>query len=176
MISQYSCSLFSSKQGGESERDMRTPVLVFIPLNWELAFSGMVCADAAFCIVLAGVRASLQKDGMLSVREGVSERTQTPAKSEPARPLVSAPAPACRSARGNASSLKTSVLLRNKSYMIHARAVSPEEGNSLRRECGGDGRSCLSTSTVDAASGVSAMVGGQSEGFVHVVFIQQVWP
>jgi len=62
--------------------------------------------------------------------------------------------------------------------MIHARAVSPEEGNSLkhlRREWGGDERSCLSRCTVDAASGRSAMVGGQSEGFVHVVFMQQVW-
>lgn len=138
----------------------------------------MVHADAAICIVLAGVRALLPNDGMLSVR-GVSGRTLTPAKSEPARLLVSAPALACCSSRGNASSLKTSVLLRNKDYMICARAVSPEEGNSLkwlRREWGGDGRSCLSTSTVDAASGISAMVGGQSEGFVHVVFLQHVWP
>lgn len=138
----------------------------------------MVHADAAIYIVLAGVRALLWKDGTLSVR-GVSERTQTLAKSELARSLVSASPPACRSARGNASSLKTSVLLRNRSYVFCARAVSPEEGNSLkwlRREWGGNGRSCLSTSTVDAASGVSAMVGGQREGFVHVVFTQQVWP
>lgn len=129
--------------------------------------------------MLAGVRASLQKGGMLSVREGVSERTQTPAKLELARPLVSAPAPACHSARGNASSLKTSVLLKKESYVIRARAVSPEEGNSLkwlRRKWGGDGRTYQSTSTVDAASGVSAMVGGQSEGFERVVFPQQVWP
>lgn len=92
----------------------------------------MVHADAAICIALAGVRASLPKDGTLSVREGVSERTQISAKSEPDRPLVSAPAHACCSARGNASSLKTSCLLRNKSEMICARAVSPEEGNSLK--------------------------------------------
>lgn len=92
---------------------------------------------------------------------------------------MSAPAPACRSARGNASSLKTSGLLQNKSYRIHVRAVSPEEGNSLkwvRREWGEDGRSCLSTSTVDAASGISALVGGQIKGFGHVVCMQQVWP
>lgn len=47
----------------------------FSPLNWELVFSGMVCADTAICILLGGVRALLQKDGMLSVRKGISERT-----------------------------------------------------------------------------------------------------
>lgn len=137
----------------------------------------MVCADAAVCIVQAGIRPLLQKDGTLSIGEEVCERT--PAKSEPAGPLVSVPAPVCRSARGDASSLKSSVLCRNESYMSYARAVSPEEGNSLKwlgREWGGDRRSCLSTSTGNAASGISVMAGGHSEGFVQVVFMQQVWP
>lgn len=90
-------------------------------------------------------------------------KDQTPAKSEPAGPLVSAPAPVCRNDRGDASSLKSSVLYRNKSYMIHAGTVSPEEGNSLeglRREWEEDERSCLSTSAGDAASGISVMAGG----------------
>lgn len=50
---------------------------VFIPLNWELAFSGMVCADAAISITQARIRELLQKDGTLSFIEGVSEITQT---------------------------------------------------------------------------------------------------
>lgn len=91
---------------------------------------------------------------------------------------MSASAPASCSARGKADSLQAFVLLQNKSYSINIRVVSPQEGNSLkwlRREWGGDGRSCLSAAAVDAASGISAPVGGQSKGF-GCVFMQQVWP
>lgn len=49
----------------------------FTPLNWELAFSGMVCADAVISIKQARIRELLQKDGMLSFIEGVSEIAQT---------------------------------------------------------------------------------------------------
>lgn len=80
---------------------------------------------------------------------------------------MSAPAPACCSARGKADSLQAFVLLQNKSYSINIRVVSPQEGNSLkwlRREWGRDGRSCLPAVAVHAASGISAPVGGQSEG------------
>lgn len=119
----------------------------------------------------------LQKDGTLSIGGGVCERPDT-CKIRASWATSVCPSSCLPQCQGRCQQLKSSVLCRNKSYMIHARAVSPEEGNSLkwpRGEWEGGRRSCLSTSTGDPASGVCVMAGGHSEGFVHIVFIQQVW-